>query len=118
MPNITTADLQVVNADLPIGNKDDPRLQVKFDPANPLKPGKYTFQLQVEDDADPPNRSEVATLTLTVFDDVVPKAVIKITKPTPDVPRVRFGQAFVLSGEESTDDGGGTIVKYIWKRTA
>ena len=114
MPNITTADLQALNTPI-TGNQGDPLLTVKFDAANPLKPGKYVFSLQVQDDAN--NLSPAVTLEVTIFDNQPPKAVIRIMRPTPDVPRIPFGSAFVLSGADSTDDGNGTIRSYIWTRT-
>lgn len=104
MPQISSADLNVnepVEAAAP-----DATLAITIDPNAPLPVGVHVFQLVVEDDAG--NRSQPVRLRVTVLDDAAPTAVL--TGPE----RVPFGRAFTLSGEQSTDAGGGRIARFIW----
>ncbi len=83
----------------------DPKIEVTIDPANPLRPGTYRFQLVVVDDSG--NESEPAFVNIIVRDSERPTAVI-------DAPRaVEVGQSFDMSGERSLDVGG-RIVSYVW----
>jgi hypothetical protein len=103
MPEIKSPDLQVnqsVEAKAP-----DATLIITVDPAKPLVPGTYVFQLQVFDDAN--NASLPTTVKLLVIDDQAPNARIDAPETVP------FGRSFTLSGKPSFDVGG-TIVKYAW----
>jgi chitodextrinase len=84
----------------------EPTIDVSVTPDKPLPRGKLTFQLVVTDDSG--NVSKPSTVTVTILDDQLPTAIL--TAPT----SVPFGKAFSLSGERSTDLGGGKIVKYAW----
>jgi len=94
----------------------DKTLEVTMDPANPLRPGQYVFQLVVLDDSD--NASEPARVTIVVVDKERPTAVIEVINaqnerfatPTVSIP---FQQTFTLSGEKSTDIGG-AVKQYVW----
>ncbi len=104
MPRITSADLQVnqpVEAAAP-----DATLVVAVDPGHPLPVGAYIFQLEVIDDSG--NRSKPVQARVVVLDTQAPSAIISAPRTVP------FGQDFTLSGTESRDVGGGTIVRYIW----
>ena len=80
----------------------EPRIEV----TNALKPGRHRFRLVVVDDSG--NESQPDLVDIIVLDRGAPTAVL-------DAPReVPFGQRFNLSGERSTDAGGGAIVRYIW----
>lgn len=104
MPRISSSDLQInqpIEADAP-----DATLTIAIDPNNPMPVGSYRFQLVVQDDAG--NDSQPTTFVLTILDDQAPTAIII----GPD--RVGFGADFTLSGAESTDAGGGQIVRFEW----
>jgi hypothetical protein len=103
MPQIKATDLQVnqpIEAAAP-----DSSLVIDVDPAKPLKPGTYLFQLEVVDDAG--NRSQPTRAKLVVIDDTAPNAIISAPST------VSVGRTFTLSGKDSTDIGG-TIEKFIW----
>lgn len=104
MPSIPSSQLQVnqpIEAAAP-----DATLIITIDRERPLQVGAYTFQLEVMDDSG--NRSQPVQTRLFVVDSEAPSAIISAPR---DVP---FGSEFTLSGAESRDVGGGTIVRYIW----
>lgn len=104
MPSITSSQLQV---NTPIEAKaPDATLIITMDPRNPLRVGAYMFQLEVVDDAG--NRSQPVTARLFIVDTQAPQAIISAPRSVP------FNTEFTLSGQESRDEGGGTIVAYIW----
>lgn len=94
----------------------EPTLEVVIDATNPLKVGKYVFQLIVADDSG--NMSDPANVTIVVLDRERPTAVITVINdqneriPTPTV-EIPFGRKFILTGDKSTDIGG-TVKGYIW----
>jgi hypothetical protein len=104
MPTVKSTDIQI-NKEI-VGTKDDPILTIEIDATNPMKSGQYRFQLVVVDDAG--NKSGPALLTVTIVDDQLPTA--RITGPE----TVSFNAGFTLSGQGSTDAGGGVITQYIW----
>jgi len=86
----------------------EPTMLVEIDRERPLRPGTIEFMLEVIDDAN--NLSRPARITITILDTEAPNAII-------DGPEaVLFGQEFTLSGERSTDLGGGQIIAYRWTR--
>ena len=104
MPKISSDMLKVnepIDAAAP-----DASLIIVVDPANPLKVGSYTFQLEVMDDSG--NRSKPVQARLFIVDTQAPSAIISAPRS------VAFGTDFTLSGIESSDVGGGTIARYIW----
>jgi hypothetical protein len=84
---------------------DQPNVQVEMNPQNPLRPGRYVFQLVVIDDSG--NESQPDTVEVIIRDTERPTAVI--TAPQ----SVNFGENFVLDGRLSSDIGG-RIVGYRW----
>ncbi|MGG6297043.1 hypothetical protein ACQ4M4_21830 [Leptolyngbya sp. AN02str] len=86
---------------------ETPTIAVTINPEQPLRPGRHRFQLVVEDDSN--NQSEPDTVDVIVLDTERPTAVLE-AQPS----QVKFQQDFVLSGKQSSDAGGGRIVKYIW----
>jgi hypothetical protein len=104
MPKKLSADLQV---NQPVeGTAPDATLIIEVDPAKPVRVGTYVFQLRVTDDSG--NVSSPTEARLIVVDEGKPIAII-------DAPiRVPFGKGFTLSGERSSDVGGGKIVKFTW----
>jgi hypothetical protein len=104
MPKISANDLKV---NTPVeGAAPDSTLIIVIDPANPLKVGGYTFQLEVIDDAG--NRSQAVQARLFIVDAEAPTAIISAPRSVP------FASDFTLSGAESSDVGGGTIARYVW----
>lgn len=104
MPQIKFNDLKV---NQPVdGNAPDATLILDVDPAKPMRLGSYTFRLQVTDDSG--NLSTPFEVVVSVVDEGKPNAVI--TGPS----RVPFGKGFTLSGERSSDAGGGRIEKFSW----
>jgi hypothetical protein len=84
----------------------EPRIEVTIDPANPLRPGTYRFQLVVVDDSG--NESDPAFVNVVVRDTQRPTAVI-------DAPEaVEVGQTFEMTATRSFDAPGGQIVRYVW----
>ena len=109
MPTFRSIDL-IVNTSFD-GVAPDATLTVTNDSSVPngaMKPGTYTFQLEVEDNSK--NRSKPVTFQLTILDTQAPTAIIS------GLDKVEFGKDFVLSGAKSVDVGGGTIARYIWTR--
>ena len=104
MPQIRAADIRV-NQPLD-GRAPDNKLTLDVDPARPLRPGTYTFRLVVTDDSG--NLSAPVDFRISVVDEGKPIAVI--TGPS----RVPTGQGFTLSGESSSDVGGGKLSKFTW----
>lgn len=103
MPSIPSSAL-VVNRPVEVA-APDAIVTITVDPAQPLKPGSYLFQLEVEDDSG--NRSEPARWKVVVLDEGRPTAVISGPE------KVKFRQEFTLSGKDS-HDAEGKIAKYIW----
>ena len=104
MATIKSSDL-AVNQPVETASPDS-SLTVEIDASSPLTPGTYQFQLVVTDDAG--NTSTPAVVQIAVLDDQAPTAII-------DAPsRVGFGKNFTLSGNRSTDIGGGVIKTYKW----
>lgn len=95
---------------------EEPMLDVAVSRETPLKVGKHVFRLIVIDDTG--NESAPATVTIIVEDRERPTAVIDLIDaagnriPDPEV-RLRFGDAFRLSGERSSDIGG-TVRAWNW----
>ena len=77
-------------------------LIIDVDPANPLPVGSYTFQLEVDDDSG--NGSTAVEVQLTVVDEAQAPRRSSARRA-----RLPFGKDFTLSGEESSDVGGGKI---------
>jgi chitodextrinase len=104
MPKISSDNLKVnepIEAAAP-----DATLIIVVSPTSPLKVGAYTFQLEVVDDSG--NRSKAVQARLFVADAQAPTAIISAPRS------VNFGEDFTLSGQESSDVGGGTIARYVW----
>lgn len=99
----------------PIPPSPEPLLSIVMDKALPK--GAYVFRLVVEDDATPPNVSLPTEHVVIVLDDERPTAIITRDGNVKSPSMVGFGKPFKLSGEKSTDLGGGTIKKYTWKMT-
>lgn len=94
----------------------EPTLEVLVSRSSPLKVGKHVFNLVVTDDSG--NASAPAVITIIVTDGELPTAVIDFINadgkriPDPEV-TVRFGEAFQLSGERSSDEGGQPVA-WTW----
>lgn len=94
----------------------EPTLQVLVSRTAPLPVGKHVFNLVVTDDSG--NKSAPAVITIIVADGELPTAVIDFIDatgkriPDPQV-TVRFGEAFQLSGDRSTDVGGKPVA-WTW----
>jgi hypothetical protein len=104
MPRVTSSQLQV-NQEFQ-GAAPDATLVVTMDQGRPLVVGTYVFQLIVRDNSD--NPSQPTTFRLVVVDEEAPTAIINGPE------RVRFNAEFTLSGAQSADVGGGSIVRYTW----
>jgi hypothetical protein len=86
---------------------DQSKVEVTITPDSALKPGKHVFTLTVEDDSGNVS-ANAAEFSVVIRDRELPTAVL-------DGPReVDFGKSFALSGERSSDAGGGRVVKYIF----
>lgn len=83
------------------------KVEVTVDPASPLPIGLQTFELVVVDTSG--NASAPARCQVVVRDRERPTAVIQGPK------YVDYGKNFELSGERSSDTGGGQVKTYIWK---
>ena len=77
---------------------------------NALAPGRHRFRLVVVDDSG--NQSSPVEALLVVQDTLAPTAVLAVPG------QVVQGQAFSLSGAQSSDAGGGRVVRYRWTRVA
>lgn len=84
----------------------EPTILVEVPADGSLRVGRHRFQLVVVDDSD--NRSQPDTVTVLVRDTTAPTAVL--TAPE----SVALNTAFTLSGQDSSDVGGGRIVRYVW----
>jgi hypothetical protein len=84
----------------------EPTIEVTVQRTNPLRVGRHRFQLIVVDDSG--NQSLPDGVEVRVFDGERPTAVLRAPAS------VGFGQSFPMSGEGSTDVGGGRVVRYIW----
>lgn len=84
---------------------NDPKIEVTLAGA-PLKPGRHRFRLVVIDDSG--NASAPDEVSVIVRDSTNPTAVLDAPKEVP------FGENFALSGERSTDAGGGSVARYVW----
>lgn len=87
---------------------DSATVVVDFSDAEPLMPGRHTFQLVVEDNDQ--LASKPATFEIIVRDLRGPTAVLDGPSETP------YGQAFELRADRSSDPFPGNIVKYTWMR--
>jgi hypothetical protein len=83
-----------------------PTIQVDIDPNAPLAPGNHVFQLVVVDDRG--NKSQPATVTVVVKDNLRPTAVL--TAPA----TVDFGSSFTLDGRNSSELPPGKLKSFIW----
>ena len=99
--------MPVFDPNVPIETADAV-IQVEIDKERPLPVGRHLFRLVVIDDSG--NESEPDEVEVFIMDTERPTAILNA--PT----RVPFGTSFDLSGKESTDLGGGQIVRYIWTR--
>ncbi len=81
-------------------------IQVDIPPGAPLRVGPHRFQLVVVDDSG--NLSQADTVIVRVLDGDAPTAVLA----APD--SVNFNTAFTLDGGDSSDVGGGRVVRFIW----
>jgi hypothetical protein len=80
-----------------------------------LATGQHQFELVVTDDSG--NESAPANLTVIVVDIERPTAVIEIRDATGrpvNNGQLPLGENFILDGSQSTDVGGGSIVRYSW----
>ena len=84
----------------------DPRIEVTVSANSPLRVGRHRFQLVVFDDSG--NQSLADAVEVRVFDGDRPTAVLQGPE------QVAFAQSFPLTGERSTDVGGGRIVRYVF----
>lgn len=96
---------------VPVVQKD-PLVTVDIDPANPLPPGKYRFQLVVIDDSN--NESAPAVLDVIVADTERPTAVLDVVNVDKAIvaPNVAAGNSFFLSGARSSDVAPGKVKAY------
>lgn len=85
---------------------DVPTIEVTVTATNPLRVGRHRFRLSVFDDSG--NESLPDEVDVIVRDTERPTAVIAAPREVP------FGQSFALSGERSSDVGGGQVVRYTW----
>ena len=85
---------------------DAPTIEVTVAPANPLRVGRHRYQLIVVDDSG--NESAADTAEVRVIDNQRPTAVLRAPATVP------FNTSFNLSGADSTDVGGGRVVRYRW----
>lgn len=92
--------------------QNDPLITVDVDPANPLPPGRYRFQLVVIDDAN--NESAPATLDVIIADTQLPTAVLDMVNVDKAIvaPNVAAGNPFFLSGARSSDVAPGKVKAY------
>ena len=84
----------------------DPRIEVTVTASNALRVGRHRFQLVVVDDSG--NESLPDSVEVRVFDSERPTAVLQAPE------QVAFAQSFPITGERSTDVGGGRIVRYVF----
>lgn len=84
----------------------DATILVEVPAEGSLRVGRHRFQLVVVDDSD--NRSQPDMVTVIVRDTAAPTAVL--TAPE----SVSLNAPFTLSGQDSSDVGGGRIVRYVW----
>jgi hypothetical protein len=97
----------------------DNHVQVTPSPGDPLRPGRHVFQLVVVDQSG--NRSAPATVEIIIRDTTAPTAVLRLVIPDGEDPNTwqpSENMAFELSAADSSDIGGGPIVRYIWTLTA
>lgn len=84
----------------------EPTIEVTVSANNPLRLGRHRFQLVVVDDSG--NQSTPDSVEVRVIDTQNPTAVL--TAPA----SIAFNNSFTLSGEDSSDVGGGRVVRYRW----
>jgi hypothetical protein len=102
--------LEGAGGDMPVGTAFGAIVSTYTVPqtaANPLAPGRHTFQLVVEDRAG--NRSSPDSHVVIVADRVPPQAVLDVASQIP------MNRPLVLSGARSSD-AGGRVVRYEWLR--
>ena len=92
--------------------QQQPDVKVDVSRANPLPIGANRFQLVVVDDSG--NESEPTFIEVIVKDGDKPTAVLDVidARRRRVDPVVNFGDAFILSGERSTDVPPGKIKEY------
>jgi hypothetical protein len=91
----------------------DPLLTIDMQDAQ-LPIGEHRFSLTVVDNSG--NESTAAIISVVILDTTAPTAVLRALdangRPTD---RIAFGETFTLSGDLSTDAGGGNIDRYVWR---
>jgi hypothetical protein len=85
---------------------DTPTIEVTVAQASPLRVGRHRYQLIVVDDSG--NESAADVVDVRVVDDQRPTAVLSAPASVP------FNTSFNLSGADSSDVGGGRVVRYRW----
>ena len=114
MTIINLEEIQTATATNPISTTDD-NLQINQKTAQ-LPLGEHRFELTVVDNSG--NASEPVTLSVFIIDTEKPTAILTLLdanrKPVLGN-KIPHGSSFILSGQSSSDAGGGAIVKYIWK---
>ncbi len=90
----------------------DKLVEVTVSRANPMPPGKYVFQLIVEDDEG--NFSAPSFVDVLIRDRGLPTAIVEVTDGNGGriEKDVLAGQSFFLSGERSSDVDPGKVVGY------
>jgi hypothetical protein len=83
-----------------------PTIEVTVGGNNTLRLGRHRFQLVVVDDSG--NESEPDVVEVRVADTERPTAVLTAPASVP------FNGSFNLSGTDSSDVGGGQVVRYRW----
>ena len=97
--------MAIFEVNVPI-ETDAPTILVEVPSDGSLRVGRHRFQLVVVDDAE--NRSQPDMVTVIVRDTAAPTAVL--TAPE----SVSLNTPFTLSGQDSSDVGGGRVVRYVW----
>lgn len=106
MPQIKSTDL-AINTVITSTNEGDKTLTIVMQAGAPLKPGRYTFRLAVEDDSG--NKSATnGSADVIILDQLAPTAIAR-----PALQSVSFGKDFTLDGSESADVGG-RVVRWEW----
>ncbi len=84
----------------------EPTIEVTVSPNNTLRLGRHRFQLVVTDDSG--NQSIPDAVEVRVIDTQNPTAVLTAPQTVP------FSNSFTLLGRDSSDVGGGRVVRYTW----
>lgn len=92
---------------------EDARLVIQMGD-EPLPLGEHRFNLQVVDNSG--NESTTALVSVFIIDTTAPTAILRVMNSQGlPVSRIPYGDEFVLDARMSTDAGGGTISRYIWR---